>query len=121
MSLKSLIKSHVDDGKIFYSLEITPKKDVNVNFNEFVKLPLFVNLSWIKDDNLKVTLTESLTVRIGSAISSTEVVYSITCYNLTDQKLNEFLNDDSVLNLNVLRGGESLYFQFNQFSEEIMN
>ncbi|CAO1413749.1 unnamed protein product [Diamesa serratosioi] len=104
MSLKSLIKSHVDDGKVFYSLEITPKKDVTVNFSEFVKLPLFVNLTWIKDDNLKVTLTDSSTIQIGSAISSTEVVHSITCFNLTEQKLDEFLNHKSVVNLNVLRG-----------------
>ena len=62
MSLKSLIKSHMDDGKVFYSMEITPKTDVHINFSEFVKLPLFVNLTWIKDDNLKVALTDSQTI-----------------------------------------------------------
>lgn len=111
MSLKSLIKSHLDDGKVFYSLELTPKIGVNVNFSEFVKLPLFVNLTWIKDDNLKVALKNSQTIKVGSAISATEVVHSITCYNLSESQLDEFLEEESVLHMNVLRGGESYNFR----------
>lgn len=111
MSLKSLIKSHLDDGKVFYSLELTPKTGLTVSLSEFVKLPLFVNLTSIKDDNLKVALKDSQTIQVGSAISATEVVHSITCYNLSECQLDEFLAEESVLHLNVLRGGESLNFR----------
>lgn len=93
----------MDERKVFYSLEITPKPEMHINFDGFVKLPLFVNLTWLHDYNLKTALT----IKVGKTITATEVVHSVTCYNMSDSKLDEFLNEESVVHLNVLRGGKS--------------
>lgn len=97
----------MDQRKVFYSLEITPKHEMHINFDGFVKLPLFVNLTWFLDYNLKTALTDSQTIKVGKTIKATEVVHSVTCYNMSDRKLDEFLNEESVVHLNVLRGGKS--------------
>lgn len=107
ISLKNYIQLHFnkENGKFFYSIEISPKAGFIVDFSEFVKLPLFINLTWIKDENLKMQFKDCSSFKIGHEIESVPVVHSITCYNLNDQKLQEILNENSVKNLLVLRGG----------------
>lgn len=113
--LKNVINtefSQKSDKKIFYSLEITPKSELQLNFNEFSKLPLFVALTWIKDDNLKAdSISDSPTIQIGEKIQSSFVIHHLSCYNLNEVKLDEFLEDDTVFNVAVVRGGEKLFFE----------
>lgn len=106
--LKSLIQSHIDEKKLFYSLEITPNCNININFPGFVDKPLFLNLTWLKDDNLKTAMADSDIIKLGKLATEMEIVHSVTCYNMTDSKLDEFLKEKTVKHLNVLRGGESL-------------
>lgn len=111
--LKNLIKSHIDEKKLFYSMEISPKCDININFPGFVDKPLFINLTWFKDSNLQTALEDSKIIKLGKSTTEIEVVHSVTCYNMTDSKLDEFLKEESVVNLNVLRGGELIISNWN--------
>ncbi|CAO1410581.1 unnamed protein product [Diamesa tonsa] len=99
---------------------MTPKAGLDVDFDAFVKLPVFVNLTWISDDNLKTSLEDSQTIRVGRTIKDTEVVHSVSCYNMSDGRLDEFLKEDSVLHLNVLRGDRVSEHQKYQHANELI-
>lgn len=107
--LKALISENFAAGKCFYSIEVTPKADLCLNFNEFETLPLFVDITWIRDDNLKAPLRNAPAFDLARKIKSSPVVNTITCYRLTDDHLDEVLNgSETIKNLTVVRGGQSL-------------
>lgn len=109
VSLKHLIKEKFtpESGKFFFSIEVTPKAGFKIDFNEFKVLPLFVDITWIKDDNLKVPIKNSPAFDLARKIKSSQVVNTVTCYNLSDDLLDEILNGfESISNFTVLRGGE---------------
>lgn len=121
---KEQILRHVIDeicklNKIYYSMEMTPKSGIQLDFNEFSKKPLFLALTWIKDDNLKCGLSvgDSPIVSIGKLVKNCHVVHHLSCYNLSEGKLDEFLGEDSVKNICVVRGGEF----FEHFHGEVTN
>lgn len=96
------------NGKFFYSIEVTPKEGLKIDFNEFKVLPLFVDITWIKNQNLNFTpIKSSPAFELASKIKSSHVVNSITCYSLTDENLNEILSGSEVIrNFTILRGGK---------------
>lgn len=109
VSLKTLISENFGNGKVFYSIEVTPKVELELNFNEFNTLPLFVDITWIRDENLKVPIIAAPAFELARKIKSSAVVNTLTCYRLTDDHLNEVLNDsETIKNLTVVRGGQSL-------------
>lgn len=109
--LKKLILENFtqSNGKFFYSIEVTPKVGLKIDFNEFRLLPLFVDITWIKNHNLTFTpIKSSPAFELASNIESSHVVNSITCYRLTDDNLIEILSDSEMIrNFTILRGGKS--------------
>jgi hypothetical protein len=113
VSLKKLIAEEFtrENGKVFYSIEVTPKAGLELDFNEFTTLPLFVDLTWIRDDNLKFPLKRAPAFQIAESILCTQVVNSVTCHNLTEIHLDEILSGPELIrNFTVLRGGECEHF-----------
>lgn len=109
-SLKRIIGSFSKaNGKFFYSIEVTPKDGLKIDFNKFRVLPLFVDITWIGSQNLHFTPMKSAPAfELASEIRSSQVVNSITCYTLSDEKLDEILSiSGGVTNYTILRGGEN--------------
>lgn len=93
-------------GKHFYSIEVTPKPGLGLDFSAFKTLPLFVDVTWIKDYNLKSLIYQAPAFQLANLIESVQVVNSITCYKLDDRHLNEILNVSApAANFAVLRVG----------------
>lgn len=105
--IKTAISEHftAESGKCFYSIEVTPKAGLKLDFNDMKTLPLFVDITWINDDNLKGKIIDSPALKLSRSIESAEVVNSIACNKLSDLQLDEFLSCSGD-NLMVLRGGE---------------
>lgn len=109
VSLKKLILEEFtrENGKVFYSIEVTPKAGLRLDFTKLKTLPLFVDLTWIKDDNLKFPLNRAPAFEIAERISCSQVVNSVTCFNLTETHLDDILGGSEVIrNFTVLRGGK---------------
>lgn len=99
----------VENRKQFYSIEVTPLTELEVEkLTGLEHIPLFININWLRDDNLKSGITaNSIAIKLAKKLHSiTNVVSSITCYKMTDKLLDEFLSCENVHNFNVLRGGE---------------
>lgn len=96
------------NGKFFYSIEVTPKEGLKIDFNEFKVLPLFIDITWIDNQNLNFTpIKSSPSFELASKIDSSHVVNSITCNSLTDENLDEILSDSEMIrNFTILRGGK---------------
>lgn len=95
------------NGKFFYSIEVTPKEELHIDLNDFKILPLFINITWIKDENLKQPLKKAPAFELARKIKSTHVVNSITCYNMICDHVEEIIRDMELIgNFTVLRGGE---------------
>lgn len=108
VSLKKLILNNFskDNEKFFFSIEATAKYGLKLDFNDFKTLPLFADITWIKNDNLKVkNILEAAAFDLGRKITSSQVVNSVTCYTLTDDDLDEILSDSDLKNFNIVRGG----------------
>jgi len=108
--LSKLIEENfnAETKKFFFSLEVSPKENLMLDFYGFKVLPLFVNITWIRDDNLTAPLRDAPAFKLAEQIKSSHVVNSVTCYKLTDEDLNEILsNPETTENFNLLRGGAS--------------
>ena len=97
----------------FFSLEFSPKPNFHLNIKDFKKSPLFVAVTWLNDENLQCDPMKNCPVIVNASfIKSTFVVVHLTCCNLTDKKLDEFLKCDGIENIAVFRGGELETFSF---------
>lgn len=76
ISLKTLIRENNEPGKFFYSIEVTPKPELELDFNDFDTLPLFVDITWLRDENLKTPLKNSPAFELARKIKSSQVVNS---------------------------------------------
>lgn len=106
--LKTLIKENFKpaNGKFFYSLEVTPSCDLELDLTQLEILPLFIDFTWMYDENLKYPLQNSPALEARRLVQSTQAVNSITCYKLTESHIDELLDDDEpIKNFTVLRGG----------------
>jgi hypothetical protein len=58
--LKKLISDNftIDNKRLFYSIELIPKDDLEINFEKLKTMPLFVNFAWINDSNLIPSIRE---------------------------------------------------------------
>lgn len=120
VSLKELISGSFKDGKFFYSIEITPKTGIKLDFSAFKTLPLFVDITWIKNDNLKIPLRAASAFDLARKIESSHVVNSLTCYCLNEKQLDEILgSSESIRNFTILRGGKTSPLEV--FDENILN
>lgn len=111
-SLKRLIHENFcsETRKHFYSIEMTPKPGFRLDFSAFKTLPLFADITWIKDYNLIGSIHKAPASQLANLIKSVQVVSSITCYKLDDRHLNEILNDSAPrASFTILRGGSSYF------------
>lgn len=111
--LKRLIAEQFtkESKKIFYSIEVTPKWNFEVELPKLNVKPLFVGVTWISDQNLKYeNIGMSPALKLKKNIEQdVNVVNTLTCFKLEDKHLDDLLNDEnSVRNLTVLRGGEEI-------------
>jgi hypothetical protein len=107
--LKKLIEEEFtkENGKVFYSFEVSPKADFKVDFEILKIKPLFVNITWFGDHNLGYSsVCDSPALKMRATIKSTvHVVNSVTCYKIEDHHINQLAGIEN-LNLLVLRGGK---------------
>lgn len=97
-----------ENGKFFYSFEITPKNGLQIDFTKLKKLPLFVDATFIFNHNLKYEhISRSPAFEITRKITCSQTVNSLTCYNLEDHHIDEILKIENLVNLTILRGGKN--------------
>lgn len=96
-----------ENGKFFFSIEVTPRAGLKIDFNQFKTLPLFVDITWIKDENLKVPIKNSPAFELARKIKSSQVVNTVTCYKLNDEHIDEILSvSELIKNFTIVRGGD---------------
>lgn len=106
--LKKLILNEFnrENGKFFYSFEVTPKDGLQVDFTKLKKLPLFVDATFLSNHNLKYeNISRSPAFELTNKITCSQTVNSLTCFNLEDRHIEEISNNENVHNLTILRGG----------------
>jgi hypothetical protein len=107
--LKKIINENYNsqNGRVFYSIEVTPKSDLSLDFTSFKVLPLFCDITFLSDHNLKSQcILKSPAFDLANEITSCHVVNSITCYKLQDHHIKHILSlKHPVRNFTVLRGG----------------
>lgn len=112
-SLKNCILEgfNKENGKFFYSFEVTPKEELEVNLSKFKKSPLFVDITWISNHNLKSDkISESPAFKFAEKINCRHIVNSLTCYQLNDHHVDEIIGIENLESLTILRGGEDITF-----------
>jgi len=87
----------------FYSIEISTFGNLLLNFNDFPVQPLFTSVTWFKD-NLEVE-NESVepAIQLVNGITSTPTLLHLTCYKMSEIKLEKLLNTNST-NILATRG-----------------
>lgn len=103
-----LINDKISEKKLFYSIEISPLKHLQLDFNELIPSPLFTAITCSSDLNSKeLDIINSPAFKLVKQMeSSTLILTHITCYKMTEKKLNDILNIDSIKNILTLRGGK---------------
>lgn len=113
VSLQGLIHEHFgpECGKHFYSIEVNPKKSLQLDFSAFKTLPLFVDISRVKNADVDGSILEAPAFQLASGITSVQVVNTITCYKLGDRHLDEILSDSApTASFTVLVGSSEFHF-----------
>lgn len=88
----------------FYSIEVSPSDNILLNFNDFTVQPLFTSVTWFKDNVEVENDAVEPAVQLINAITSTPALLHLTCYKLTETKL-ENLMKMKLTNVLALRGG----------------
>lgn len=95
------------NGKFFYSFEVTARDGFEVDRAGFKKCPLFVDITWIANNNLMCgKISESPAFKLARSIEWCHVVSSLTCFKLNDPHIDEILIMENVKNMTILRGGK---------------
>jgi hypothetical protein len=102
-----------ENGRFFYSFEVSPKEGLRVDEFEVLKTkPLFVNVTWIGDQNLKYgSIQASPAFQLGKSMRNfSNVVNTVTCFKLEEHHVDEIVSGSEKLsNFTILRGGESFF------------
>lgn len=113
-----LIQDRYNNGKLFFSIEISPvtggQASSMLNYNDFMVQPLFTAITWWSNVNLNEEhgVTASPAIKLSKAITSTAVLSHISCHDLLHSHLNDILTGNGVLNVLALRGGNYNRFAF---------
>lgn len=95
-----------ENGKFFYSFEVTAIDGFEVDEAGLNKLPLFVDITWIANINLlRDKVSESPAFKLANSIEWAHVVNSLTCFQLNDRHIDEILKEN-VQSMTILRGGK---------------
>lgn len=88
----------------FYSIEVSPSDNLLLNFNDFTVQPLFTSVTWFKDNVEVENDAVEPAVQLINAITSTPTLLHLTCYKLTEMKLEKLMKM-KLTNVLALRGG----------------
>lgn len=88
----------------FYSIEVSPSDNLLLNFNDFTVQPLFTSVTWFKDNVEVENDAVEPAVQLINAITSTPALLHLTCYKLTEMKLEKLMKM-KLTNVLALRGG----------------
>lgn len=107
-NLNELIQERIKSGKRFYGIEISPSpKGKFLNYNDFGDLqPLFTSITWLFDHNINCEpISNSPAMTLARSVQeSNPALLHLTCYKLSDSKLEEII-ENGVTSLFALRGG----------------
>jgi len=109
--IKKLISERFtkESGKFFYSFEVTAKKNFVLDTSQLHVNPLFIDITWISDYNLKhESILSSPAFTLKKELEKKfNVINTITCFRLEDKHVDELLSEDGpVKNFVVIRGGK---------------
>lgn len=104
-NITKFIKIKLSTNQLFYSIEISPKNNLIINFNELKKLPIFTAVTWFSNINLKFKQIENspaleMAFKIRKAFP---VLTHVTCFEMNEEILDEIFNS-GVNNIFALRG-----------------
>lgn len=104
-NITKLINNKISSNKLFYSIEISPKNNLIINFNELKKLPIFTAVTWFSNINLKFKQIENcpaleMAFKIRKAFP---VLTHVTCFEMNEVVLDEIFKS-GVKNIFALRG-----------------
>lgn len=102
-----IINANNRKQKYFYSIEVSPLKQLHLNYNEFVELPAFTAVTWLSDTNINCPLNAvpPSIAMVKQIIQSTPVMLHLSCYKLSELKLDEILKCN-LKNILALKGGK---------------
>lgn len=104
-NIRKLINIKLSSNQLFYSIEISPKNNLIINFNELKKLPIFAAVTWFSNINLKFKpIEKSPALEMAFTIRKAfPVLTHVTCFEMNEEVLDEIFNSD-VNNIFALRG-----------------
>lgn len=107
-NLNELIQERIKSGKRFYGIEISPSpKGRDLDYNCFGDLqPMFTSITWLFDHNINCEpISKSPAVTLTRSVQKCNpVLLHLTCYKLSNPKLQEIIGN-GITNLFALRGG----------------
>lgn len=106
-NLDEIIRKKLNEKKLFYALEVSPvPSSEHLNFKKFIPEPAFTSVTWLFDNNLKAAnVADAPAIQLAKLVKkSNPVLLHLTCYKLTESKLNDIIAN-GVDNILALRGG----------------
>ncbi|XP_037029139.1 methylenetetrahydrofolate reductase [Bradysia coprophila] len=100
-----LIRTRTRTKERFYSIEVSHSGSLLLNFNDFLVQPLFTSVTWFRDNLEAENDSVEPSVRLMNAIKSTPTLLHLTCYQLTEEKIEKLLKM-KLTNVLALRGDE---------------
>ena len=121
-SIKKTVAKCIESKKLYYSIEITPKPNFKLNFEQFAIEPVFAAITWISDSNLKFgTVKKCPAIKLAADVSQKcPTLNHLTCYNLSYKDADEFL-DIGVKNLFLIKGDEISEDQVFKYAKDLVN
>lgn len=106
-NLDEIIRKKLSERKYFYAIEVSPvPSSEELNFKNFVPAPVFTSITWLFDNNLKtMNAADAPALQLANLVKKSNPVLShLTCYKLTETKLNDIIAS-GMDNILALRGG----------------
>lgn len=107
-NLNELIQERIQSGKRFFGIEISPSpKGRDLDYNCFGDLqPLFTSITWLFDHNVNYeSISKSPAMTLTRSVRECNpALLHLTCYKLSDSKLQQII-ENGVTNFLALRGG----------------
>jgi 5,10-methylenetetrahydrofolate reductase len=121
-SIKDIVHQCNGTKGLYYSIEITPKANCSVNFDEMTVKPIFTSITWISGSNLKYgTIKKCPAVNLTAKLSQNcPVLNHVTCFKLSEKNANDF-QEIGIQNLLILKGDEFENGQKFKYASELVD
>lgn len=105
IKISDLINDKIKKREYFYGIEISSGRGPELDYSSLKTKPLFTAVTWLGEANVTAEpVQESPSVRLAKQIrESSPVLSHLSCFKLTNKKLEMFLND-GVSNILAVRG-----------------